>query len=429
MNEIKHIHLGRQQFTVSLEAYGELRKYLDAIAHQAGDVGADMTEEVELRMAELLTERGVTSDKVVLPKDVTFLKSQLGEPRDFNDKDLDEDDSVEVSNDGSKRLFRDTDEAMIAGVAAGLGKYLDIDTIIIRLIFIALVFAGGSGILLYVILWLLVPEAKTNSDRLQMDGLAVNIDNIKQTIDRADVPGATRRVSRSIVSGLMMGIRVLVNIIGVLIVLIGSALLIADITTFMFGLARGLQVGGIKIFPVNGEEISLLACAFVLIGLMAGMLMVSGLALVRKKWTMPSWALAAVVGVFIIVAAIGSAVSADVTPQIMKRYNNVNHSRSITVAPFKQLNFVSSNMFYVIQRTDDPTAKVHIKSLGSVDTSKISVADKDGVLTIDTSGFRPPVDCGLICPYGTTNAEIVVTVPINYSISSAGAPGAKVTWQ
>src|ERR1700754_481013 len=85
MNEVKHIHIGRQQFTVSVEAYKELKEYLAAITKKAGDSGADVAEEVELRMAELLIGRGITSEKVIVASDVQFLKAQLGEPSDFSE--------------------------------------------------------------------------------------------------------------------------------------------------------------------------------------------------------------------------------------------------------------------------------------------------------------------------------------------------------
>jgi translation elongation factor EF-Tu-like GTPase len=83
MNEVTKIHLGRQAFTIANDAHKELRNYLAAIKDQVSN--KDVMEEVELRMAELLAEHGISGDKVILPQDVDFLKSQLGNPTDFND--------------------------------------------------------------------------------------------------------------------------------------------------------------------------------------------------------------------------------------------------------------------------------------------------------------------------------------------------------
>ncbi|HET6924596.1 MAG TPA: PspC domain-containing protein, partial [Candidatus Saccharimonadales bacterium] len=123
MNEVTKVHLGRQAFTVSVAAHKALRAYLDAIAKQVDD--PDVTDEVELRMAELLSERGIQGDKVVLPADVEYLKAQLGEPQDFKA----DDDSARSSSQpaSGRRLFRDRENGMFAGVAAGLAAYFGVD--------------------------------------------------------------------------------------------------------------------------------------------------------------------------------------------------------------------------------------------------------------------------------------------------------------
>jgi hypothetical protein len=140
MNEIKQVHLGRQPFTISVEAHRTLKNYLDAIEKQA-DADSEVVKEVELRMAELLTERGITSEKVVLPEDIDFLKQQLGEPREFKDEKDSERDSDEAAADDAstvapRQLYRDTDKGMIAGVAAGVAVYFNIDVLIVRILFV-----------------------------------------------------------------------------------------------------------------------------------------------------------------------------------------------------------------------------------------------------------------------------------------------------
>jgi phage shock protein C len=58
----------------------------------------------------------------------------------------------------TKRLYRSEKNRMIAGVAGGLGEYFDIDPVIVRLIFVLVAIYGGSGVLIYVILWLVIPS-------------------------------------------------------------------------------------------------------------------------------------------------------------------------------------------------------------------------------------------------------------------------------
>jgi phage shock protein C len=57
-----------------------------------------------------------------------------------------------------KRFYRSTTDKKIAGVAGGLGEYFDLDPLLVRLIFVVLAFAGGGGVLIYFILWIITPE-------------------------------------------------------------------------------------------------------------------------------------------------------------------------------------------------------------------------------------------------------------------------------
>ncbi len=59
--------------------------------------------------------------------------------------------------EGAKKLYRSQDQRMLGGVCGGLGEYFNIDPIIVRLIFIAFALIGGGGLLLYLIMWLLIP--------------------------------------------------------------------------------------------------------------------------------------------------------------------------------------------------------------------------------------------------------------------------------
>ena len=80
----------------------------------------------------------------------------------------------------AKKLFRDPDDRMIGGVASGIAAYFGMGSLWLRLFFVIALFAG-FGFVLYIILWIVLPEAKTASDKLQMKGDAVNIDNISKT--------------------------------------------------------------------------------------------------------------------------------------------------------------------------------------------------------------------------------------------------------
>ena len=81
-----------------------------------------------------------------------------------------------------KKIYRDSDKKVIGGVAAGISAYTGLDISIVRLIFTGLLFAGGFGLILYIILWTAVPEAKTLTERMEMEGQPVTLSNIEKTV-------------------------------------------------------------------------------------------------------------------------------------------------------------------------------------------------------------------------------------------------------
>jgi phage shock protein PspC (stress-responsive transcriptional regulator) len=81
-----------------------------------------------------------------------------------------------------KKLYRNPDDRTLGGVASGLAAYFNIEVLWVRLLFIALIFAGGAGFVIYLILWIITPQAKSITERIQMKGGAITLDNIESTI-------------------------------------------------------------------------------------------------------------------------------------------------------------------------------------------------------------------------------------------------------
>ncbi len=315
MNEITKIHLGRQAFTIAVDAHKELQEYLQAIKRHMG--GADeAVEEVELRMAELLAERGVTGDKVVLSKDVEYLKQQLGKPGDFGDAE--EEKTAEDSN-APKRLYRDTENGMLAGVCAGLGKYFGIDPIWIRLLFIALLFAGFSGVLAYIVLWLLVPEAKTSSDRLQMQGKPVTVDALKDVVERADVEGAAKRAGNVVGKAVHSVLKVVLGLVGAVLAIAGAAAIMGLLAAGTYLLVHGTQVNNRVVFPLGTLDTVVAICALGVVLILSIFLLVSGMAMIKRKWPLPGWATGSLIALFVVTGGVGTALALDAVPRVSDR--------------------------------------------------------------------------------------------------------------
>jgi phage shock protein PspC (stress-responsive transcriptional regulator) len=419
MNEVTKIHLGRQAFTISIEAQNELRIYLEAINREVDD--KEVAEEIELRMAELLIERGITNNKVVLPSDVKYLKKQLGSPKDFKDEEEAETDSSKKQHE-SKRLFRDTDNAIVAGVASGLAQYFGIDAVIIRILFIVLVLITfGWGILLYIILWLLVPEAKTPSDRLQMAGRPVNVGSLKEIVEKADVKGVAHRTGSSFADFINSLFRFLIKLLGIILIAFGLSAIFGLIASETYLLVNGKAWAQNNIFPIGFREHLLLDIAMVVIALIAAFIILFGIAMFRRKWPIKVWATGTLVGLVFIGLAVGGALAGNVYPNVRDRYNANVHTTIRYLQPFNNLYFNGSweNVNFVISNH----YSIALQYYGHPNLSEIKSIVQNKTLTIDTSQFDWNRDCQSICIPNNYNLSLTIYAPDAYQLANQSGIG------
>lgn len=145
--------------------------------------------------------------------------------------------SYEAMEDAKiKKLFRNPDDKVLGGVGSGLGAYFGVEVVYVRLAFVLLAFAGGSGILIYLILWIITPVASSITERIKMKGGEITLDSIDSTIKESinPVPPMPESPIRKI---LMAPFRVLGKVIDA----IGSALgplgrFIGTVIRVIFGL-------------------------------------------------------------------------------------------------------------------------------------------------------------------------------------------------
>ncbi|MDP4704520.1 MAG: PspC domain-containing protein [Polaribacter sp.] len=188
MNKTININLGGFFFHIDETAYLKLKRYLESIAKSLSDDPQGKNEiiaDIEARISELLSEKIADARQVVNDQDIEDIIKIMGQPEDYADADdtfSEKSYSSQSTSSSTKKLFRDGEDKFLGGVASGLAYYLDLDTIWVRLGFIAFTIFGGFGFLLYIILWILLPEARTTAEKLQMEGTPVNIDNIEKKI-------------------------------------------------------------------------------------------------------------------------------------------------------------------------------------------------------------------------------------------------------
>jgi phage shock protein PspC (stress-responsive transcriptional regulator) len=179
------VNLGGYSFNIDEDAYSELKRYLKNLElHFAAEESAsEILSDIEARMAELFRARLNTYKQVINIGDVNDIITIMGNPQDISDNEGPSP-REKFSTPGAHRIYRDPDKRIIGGVCAGMGAYWDIEPWIIRGLFIVITIAGGLGILIYLILYIVLPEAKTTAQKIEMKGDTVNIHNIKDSVKK-----------------------------------------------------------------------------------------------------------------------------------------------------------------------------------------------------------------------------------------------------
>ena len=236
MKTTENISLAGFAFTIETDAYAELGTYLTDIREAfRNDSNADeITSDIEERIAEILREKCI-SGMVVDMKMIQDVKKRIGNPKEFAQEDTDpapkpadEDKQPEQPKKDwkSKRLFRNIDEKVVAGVCSGLGIYFGIDKAIIRLFFLlftVIPFIGASMLfpvpILYIILWIAMPAARTDDQKRDMKGKPTNLESyrtsdfdFKTEVKDASESPAAKAFTR--VGGIFLGTLLLISGLG-----------------------------------------------------------------------------------------------------------------------------------------------------------------------------------------------------------------------
>lgn len=188
MNKTININLGGLFFHIDENAYHKLTKYLNAIRKSLSDDPQgkeEIIKDIESRISELLAERVVDERQVVSEQDIDEIVDIMGQPEDYNVDDettFDKAGYRPKSSRATKKLFRDGDDRFLGGVAAGTAHYVGIEPIWSRILWLIFAFGFGFGFIVYPLLWILLPVAKTTAEKLEMEGERVNIDNIEKKI-------------------------------------------------------------------------------------------------------------------------------------------------------------------------------------------------------------------------------------------------------
>jgi len=187
MNKTININLGGVFFHIDEIAYQKLKNYLDAIRRSLSDdpKGRDeIITDIESRIGELLAEKVKDVRQVINEKDIDEIVEVMGKPEDYmvDDEIFNDDFNYSGSNNRSKKMYRDGEDKFLGGVSSGMAHYFNVDVIWIRLVWLVAALGFGFGFIVYPILWILLPQANTTAEKLEMEGEDVNISNIEKKI-------------------------------------------------------------------------------------------------------------------------------------------------------------------------------------------------------------------------------------------------------
>ena len=182
-------NIGGMAFHVDEDAYELLLKYLTALKnrYQGTEGNEEIINDIETRIAEILLSKISNSKQVVNVDDVNAVIDVMGKPEQFEDNGNDEKNKQNGTETSSvKKLYRDDEDKVIAGVCSGIGAYFNIDSLWIRIGFILTTLLFSTGLWIYLVLWIIVPKAKSTKEKLEMKGKKINISNIENSI-REDI--------------------------------------------------------------------------------------------------------------------------------------------------------------------------------------------------------------------------------------------------
>ena len=191
MNKTISVNIGGFVFHIEEQAYAELRQYLESISNgiPLNEGRHEIMSDIEARIAEIFKDALQTSKReVVVAADVKSAINTMGRPEEITDPFQQQSEQKDDSNSNTfsrsyKMLYRDGEERILGGVCSGLGHYFGVNPILFRAAFAIAFIFWGSGLLLYIILLLIIPKAKTTAEKLEMRGRPVNLKEIRKNAE------------------------------------------------------------------------------------------------------------------------------------------------------------------------------------------------------------------------------------------------------
>jgi phage shock protein PspC (stress-responsive transcriptional regulator) len=387
-----HIQLSKYGFFIEEDAYHILLAWFDKIKSnlEGEPYREEIIQDLELRLADLWFDKHKNQSTVTLA-DVQQAIEIIGDPETIKDNtgsNRVQDEKITASVKPKKRLYRDPDDFVLGGVCSGIAAYFNVDPVIVRIIAILLVFLAGTSFWVYIILWIIIPEAKTTAQKLEMKGEPWNWDNLKDELSKKarhiqnESNGFFKRIRKSPQTK-----NILYSIINFCGIIIGVISLFIGITLFIALL--GIIISSLSIVRVSDFEIlnSILSrhisffwtklWLYFLLGSLFLFFTYTGIKLIFKirgsKWAYPS-----IITLFII-STIGLGMQVFSVVTFLK--NPKHYSELFTFRPLSDTLIVKSNhSSYEVEQFK--TVTLNMKGISGYYLKYIKTDDEENIKLI-----------------------------------------------
>lgn len=245
MKKTLTVNLGGTIYNIDEDAYALLDSYLNNLRYhfRKNPEGEEIVRDMEVRIAELFDERADGRNCVVTLENVEAVIARMGKPEELNDA---EDEAADAETDNGRkavrRLFRNPDDKVLGGVVSGVAAYFKLDVVPLRLLLLVAGCFFQWLLLVYLAAWIIVPLARTATEKLQMRGEPVNMENIGRTVTggfgRKDGGSGERSVWRKVGDVIVRVIGLVLKLCLVLLVVcLLPGLLVALVVVFSLFLA------------------------------------------------------------------------------------------------------------------------------------------------------------------------------------------------
>jgi len=187
MKKTLNVAIGGCSFTIDDDAYKALEEYLDSFKAGLDNSSSsnEVMDELEMRIADLLKEK-IGRREVI---DLSMVNAVLNQIGPISTKTVRSEESTSQQNEQQyrpgnqetvRKFYRDAEGKKIAGVCSGLALYLNIDVTLVRIIFLVAFLCGSAGFWIYIVLWIVAPEARTAAEKCELRGIPATAENIRR---------------------------------------------------------------------------------------------------------------------------------------------------------------------------------------------------------------------------------------------------------